>query len=424
MNLPAPSSCIRGANLLLLYHQMKFRYQAKTKEGELQVGFVEAATREAAITILTGHDLFIMSLVGADHPGLFSRVLSRFGGVKQKDLVVFARQFATLLGARLPLTEALKTLHGQTNHPELKKTVQQISEDITSGLSFSQALERHRDTFPGFYISMIRSAEVIGNLEEVSGFLAEYMEKEYALVTKARSALIYPGIVVGLFAVVGFIMISFVFPQLGPVFEQSGVELPFFTKIMLGIGTFLGTWWPLALILVVVIAIMLVSYFETPEGRALWDEVKVRTPVLKKVYLPLTLTRLSNAISMLLKGGVPMTQALEIAGQSVNNVLYQDLLSDISDEVREGKALSASIARYPDYFPTLVSQMLVVGEATGQVDKMFARLATFYGRDSDTMVGNLVDLIQPTLMIAVGLLVGLLFASVLVPLYRLTATIQ
>ncbi len=403
---------------------MKFKYQAKTKEGELQVGVVEAATREAAITILTSHDLFILSLVGADVPHWYDRALSRFSGVKQKDLVVFARQFSVLLGARLPLTEALKTLRAQTSHPELKRVVQQISEDITSGLSFSQALERHTDVFPGFYVSMIRSAEVIGNLEEVAGFLAEYMEKEYQLVSKARSALIYPGIVAGLFVVVGVIMVSFVFPQLSPIFTESGVQLPFFTRALLGAGNFLGTWWPLVVILFVVLVIMGVSYFETPEGKALWDEMKVRIPLIKKVYLPLTLTRLSNAISMLLKGGVPMTQALEIAGQSVSNVLYQDLLADLSDEVREGKALSTAIAKYPDYFPTLVSQMLVVGEATGQVDKMFARLASYYGRDSDTMVGNLVDLIQPVLMIVIGLLVGLLFASILIPLYRLTATIQ
>jgi len=403
---------------------MKFKYQAKTKEGELQVGAVEAASREAAITILTGHDLFIMSLASSDTHHWYSAVLSRFGGVKQKDLVVFARQFATLLGARLPLVEALKTLRSQTNQPQLKLVVQQISEDISSGLSFSQALERHKDIFPGFYVSMIRSAEVIGNMEEVAGFLADYMEKELALVTKARSALIYPGIVGGLFLVVGFIMISFVFPQLSPIFAESGVNLPFYTRILLGAGTFLGTWWPLVLILFVVIVVMGIGYFETAEGRALWDEMKVRLPIVKKVYLPLTLTRLSNAISMLLKGGVPMTQALEIAGQSVNNVLYQDLLSDLSDEVREGKALSTAIAKYPDYFPTLVSQMLVVGEATGQVDKMFSRLASFYGRDSDTTVGNLVDLIQPALMIVVGLLVGLLFASILVPLYQLTATIH
>jgi type IV pilus assembly protein PilC len=403
---------------------MKFKYQAKSKEGELQVGFVEAANREAAITILTSHDLFILSLVGADVTHWYDRALARFGGVKQKDLVIFARQFATLLGARLPLTEALKTLQKQTDQADLKQIVGAISEDITSGLSFSQALERHRDVFPGFYVSMIRSAEVIGNMEEVAGFLADYMEKEYNLLTKARSALIYPGIVAGLFVVVGFIMVSFVFPQLGPVFAESGVALPIFTRVLLGVGNFLGTWWPLAIILVVVIVIMLVSYFETPEGKALWDEMKVRLPLIKKVYLPLTLTRLSNAISMLLKGGVPMTQALEIAGQSVNNVLYQDLFADLSDEVREGKALSAAMAKYPDYFPPLVSQMLVVGEATGQVDKMFARLASFYGRDSDTMVSNLVDLIQPVLMIVIGLLVGLLFASILVPLYHLTATIQ
>jgi type IV pilus assembly protein PilC len=219
-------------------------------------------------------------------------------------------------------------------------------------------------------------------------------------------------------------MVSFVFPQLGPVFAESGVELPIYTKALLGIGGFFGTWWPVVLLLAVFAGMTVIAYAETTEGKALWDELKLRFPLLKKIFLPLTLTRLSNAIAMLLKGGVPMAQALEIAGQSVNNVLYQDLLMDIADDVRQGTALSAATAKYPDYFPPLVSQMIVVGEATGQLDQMFGRLAAFYGRDSDTMVGNLVDLIQPTLMIVVGLLVGLLFASILIPLYRLTATIQ
>lgn len=405
-------------------HPMKFKYQAKTKQGELQVGFVEAASRDAAITVLTSHELFILSLVSADKKHWYDAIARRLTGIKQKDLVIFARQFATLLGARLPLTEALKTLYNQTTHPELRRVTQQISEDITSGLSFSQALERHRDVFPGFYVSMIRSAEVIGNLEEVSGFLADYMEKEYELITKARSAMIYPTIVGGLFLIVGFLMVSFVFPQLGPVFADSGVELPVYTRALLGIGNFFGTWWPLVLLLFFFLVGTIVAYAETTEGKALWDELKLRFPLLRKVFLPLTLTRLSNAIAMLLKGGVPMAQALEIAGQSVSNVLYQDLLMDIADDVRQGTALSSAMAKYPDYFPPLVSQMIVVGEATGQLDKMFARLAGFYGRDSDTTVANLVDLIQPTLMIVVGLMVGLLFASILIPLYRLTATIQ
>ncbi len=403
---------------------MRFKYQAKTKEGELQVGFVEAAGRDAAITILTSHDLFILSLVSADSKHWYDAVVRRFTGVRQKDLVIFARQFATLLGARLPLIEALKTLHGQTNQPELRRIVQQLAEDITSGLSFSQALERHRDVFPGFYVSMIRSAEVIGNLEEVTGFLADYMEKEYELITKARSAMIYPGIIGGLFVVVGFLMVSFVFPQLGPVFAESGVDLPFYTRALLGAGAFFGTWWPAVVLLGFFVVLTIIAYAETDEGKALWDELKLRFPLLKRVFLPLTLTRLSNAIAMLLKGGVPMAQALEIAGQSVNNVLYQDLLMDVADDVRQGTSLSSSLAKYPDYFPPLVSQMVVVGEATGQLDRMFARLAGFYGRDSDTTISNLVDLIQPTLMIVVGLLVGLLFASILIPLYRLTATIQ
>lgn len=413
-----------GGSVLEFLYPMKFKYQAKNKQGELQVGFVEAGNRDAAITVLASHDLFILSIVSADAKHWYDSIIRKFTGVRTKDLVIFARQFATLLGARLPLTEALRTLFNQTTHPELKRVTQQISEDITSGLSFSQALERHKDVFPGFYVSMIRSAEVIGNLEEVSGFLADYMEKEYELVTKARSALIYPGIVIGLFSIVGFIMVSFVFPQLGPVFAESGVALPFYTKALLGTGQFFGTWWPIVALFVVFVVFTVIAYLDTDEGKALWDEFKLRIPLLKKVFLPLTITRLSNAISMLLKGGVPMTQALEIAGQSVNNVLYQDLLADIADDVRQGTALSGAIAKYPDYFPPLVAQMIVVGEATGQLDKMFARLAGFYGRDSDTTVANLVDLIQPTLMIVVGLMVGLLFASILIPLYRLTATIQ
>lgn len=403
---------------------MRFKYQAKNKQGELQVGFVEAGNRDAAITVLTSHELFILSLVSADGSHWYDAITRRFTGVKSKDMVVFARQLATLLGARLPLTEALRTLQNQTAHPELKRVTQQIAEDITSGLSFSQALERHKDVFPNFYVSMVHSAEVIGNLEEVSGFLADYMEKEYEIVSKARSAMIYPGIVLGLFGIVGFLMVSFVFPQLGPVFAESGVQLPWYTSALLNTGNFFGTWWPVVLLVVAFAGTAVVAYADTVEGKALWDELKLRFPLLKKVFLPLTLTRLSNAIAMLLKGGVPMTQALEIAGQSVSNVLYQDLLADIADDVRQGTALSQAMSKYPDYFPPLVSQMVVVGEATGQLDKMFARLANFYGRDADTTVANLVDLIQPTLMIVVGLLVGLLFASILIPLYRLTATIQ
>jgi type IV pilus assembly protein PilC len=173
-----------------------------------------------------------------------------------------------------------------------------------------------------------------------------------------------------------------------------------------------------------VLLTVLLDYLQTDEGKALVDDMMVRVPLVKKIYLPLTITRLSNTASMLLMGGVPMAQAIEVVSQTIGNVLYRDLLKDISQEVRQGVHLAEAMAKYPLYFPPLASQMIAVGEATGRVDQMFVRVANFYGKEADTVINNLVDLIQPLLMIGIGLLVGLLFASVLLPLYQLTTSIH
>lgn len=402
---------------------MKYKYQAKTKEGEAQVGFVEAGSREAAASILSTHQLFVLSIEEVDRPHWWDRVSRWFGRVKGKDFMIFTRQMATLFEAQLPLTEVLQTLYKQTKHPVLREAIFQISEDVDAGLSFSQALERQDAVFSEFYISMVRSAEVTGNLDKVIGFLADYEEKEFELLTKARSAMIYPGIVIGLFIVVAIIMLTVVFPQIEPVFTQSGVELPWFTKLLIGSGAFFRKWWLGFVLLFGFLITMLLDYMQTPEGKALRDELMIRLPIVKRVYLPLTITRLSNAASMLLVGGVPVAQAIEIVGQTIDNVLYKDLLSDVSQEVRQGIHLAEALGKYPNYFPPLATQMIGVGETTGQVSQMFAKVAAFYGKEADNLINNLVDLIQPVLMIGIGLMVGILFASILMPLYQLTTNI-
>lgn len=401
---------------------MKYQYQAKTKEGETQVGYVEAGSRDAALSILTSHGLFILSLTEAEKEHWYDRILSYLGRVKVKDLALFSRQFATMLEAHLPLNFTLKNL--QVSNQNLKLAIAQISEDVGAGLSLSQALDRQKNIFPGYYISMVRSAEVVGNLDEVMGFLAEYSEKEYTLVSKTKSALIYPFVVISLFLVVALIMVVYVFPQIGPVFAQAGVQLPFFSQFLISSGDFLAKNWATILTLLIIAAISILDYARTPEGRATLDEIKVRAPLLRSVYQPVTVTRLANVIFMLLKGGVPIVQATEIAGQTINNFAYQDVMDKISEDVRQGRPISQAIADFPDYFPTLVPQMLSVGEASGQTDKMFERLAGFYSRESDEIITKLVEMIQPILMIMIGGLVGLLFASILVPLYQLTSSIR
>ncbi len=403
---------------------MKFKYQAKTKDGTTQVGFVEAGDRDSASSILAGHDLFVLSLVATNPPGALDTISGFFARVRRKDLIIFSRQLATLLEARLPLNNALKILYEQTANATLKEAISQVTEDIDAGISFSQAMERQNNVFPDYYIEMVRAAEVTGNLNEVSSFLADYTEKEGDLASKAASALVYPGIVVGLFVVVAFILLTFVYPSLGSVFAQNGVSLPWYTQILLNTGTFLSRWWVAVIIAVVALGAVIVDYARTEEGKAILDEAKVRLPILKKVYLPVIMARFGNSAALLVHGGIPIAQSLEIIGHMVGNTVYKDVIHDIAEDVRQGSLLSQSIAKYPQYFPELVPQMVAVGETTGKIEDMFTRLSGIYTREADEVTGNLVELIQPALMISIGLMVGLLFASILIPLYSFTESIH
>jgi len=403
---------------------MKFKYQARTKEGELQVGFVDAGSRDAALQILAGHDLFTLSVESAESPPWYEGILDFLNRVRRKDLIIFARQLATLLEARLPLNNALRVLYGQTVNLKLKEAILQMSQDIDAGLSFSQALEHQRQLFPPYYVEMVRAAEVTGNLAEVAAFLADYTEREGDLASKATSALIYPGIVLGLFLVVAFILLTFVFPQIKPIFDQSGVDLPWYTAWFLSAGLFLQKWWIVAVVGAALLGIVVFDYFRTPEGVALLDDMKLRIPVMKKVFFPLLMARFGNAAELLIHGGVPIAQALEIISHMMGNVLYQDVVHQVAEDVRQGKLLSESLADYPRYFPVMVPQMVSVGETTGKIEEMFRRFSGIYTREANQTMDNLVDLIQPILMIGMGLMVGLLFASILVPMYQLTASIH
>lgn len=403
---------------------MKFKYQARTKEGELQAGFVDAGNRDAAVQVLTSHDLFVLSVASAEENHWYDTFGDFLNRVRHKDLVLFARQIATLLDARIPLNTALITLRQQTKNPALNEAIAQMSRDIDSGLSFSQALEHQGAVFPSYYTAMVRASEVTGNLNEATTFLADYTEREGNLASKATSALIYPGVLVGLFMVVGFILLTFVFPQIEPIFKESNVSIPWYTQIFLGSGTFLQQWWPAVIISLVFLVIIVADYFRSTEGRALWDEGQIRLPILKKIYVPLLMARFGNAMALLIHGGIPIEQSLEIMSAMMDSAPYDEILRTVTEDVRQGETLSESLSKYPLYFPEIVPQMIGIGETTGKTEEMFTRIANTYTREANGTMDNLVDLIQPVLLIAMGLLVGLLFASILVPLYSLTASIQ
>ena len=399
---------------------MKFRYNARTKQGELQTGFAEGANRDAVFNILSGHELFVLSLEPIAEEQWYERFLTLFKRVKAADVMVFSRQFATLMDAKISLTDSLRNLYKQTRNPVLKEVISELNSDIDSGLSLSQSMARHQNVFSEFYVSMIRSAEITGRLDEVIGFMADYLEKEAGILSRVRNALIYPIIVVVLFGVVAGVMIGFVFPQLEPIFLESGVELPLITKILLGSGAFMKNWWLAILFILAVFAFVIADYLQTKEGKIVFDELRVRIPVMGELYKKLYVARFAESAAVLIRGGIPIAQALEISGHTIGSIIYRDALHEVAESVREGQLMSQALAEHEDYFPPLVSQMVAVGESTGKLENLLSRISTFYTREVDDLVSRLVELIQPALMVFIGIMVALLFVAILLPIFNLS----
>jgi len=397
---------------------MKYSYQARTKEGELQVGSVDAASREAALNILTSHDLFVLTLESLKGTNWTGRIMQYFRRVKRKDLMIFSRQFSTLLSAKISLSSGLKTLYNQTENLALKEVINDLNSDIDAGLSLSQALERHSNVFSDFYINMVRSAEVTGRIESVMDFLADYLEKEVALISRVRNAMIYPVVVILLFVTVAGLMITLVLPQLSPIFEESGISLPFFTQLLVNLGLFMTEWWWAILIIVFIFVFLMIDYFRTPEGKIVYDELTVKLPVLGGLFQKVIVARFAEATSVLIKGGIPITQAIEIASHTVDNAVYKDILHAAAEKIRAGELMSEALEK-SKAFPALVCQLLAVGETTGRLEELLSRISNYYTREVDDLVSNLVELIQPALIIVIGIFVGVLFASILLPIYNL-----
>lgn len=398
---------------------MKFKYTARTKEGELQAGFVEAPKREIAADILSSHDLFVLSVESSEIKRPLDAIFRFFNRVKIKDLMVFTRQFSILLESGVPLGDSLRNLHQQTKNFILKEAVYEIFSDVTAGLSLSQALEKQSNIFGEFYISMVRSAEITGRLEGAMAFLADHLEREAIWHSSIRNALIYPLFIVGMFIIVGIGMITFVFPQLISVFEEANIQMPLLTKVFLQSGSFLIDWWWLTIIILSVLGVLIFNYSKSEEGKNVIADLTIRLPIfgnlLKKIYV----ARFAESVSVLIKGGIPVTQALKITSNNIGNLIYRDVLYEISERVKAGESFSALLSSKEKYFPSLVGQMVAIGETTGRLEAILSKISTFYSREVNNMIDNLTELIQPILISVVGIFVGLLFAAILIPIYNL-----
>lgn len=398
----------------------QFNYKARTPDGEARSGIVEARTLDTAIDVLQRSNLIVTEIKPAgDASTVLGRRVKFFDRVKLRDIVIFSRQLSTLFQAKIPVTQALRTLAAETESAPFRAVISEVLDDVSAGSSLSQAMAKHPDVFTRFYVSLIRAGEESGKLEEVFFFLADYLERSFALTSKARNALIYPAFVFAAFIGVIIVMLVVVVPRLTSIFAELGQNVPFYTQLIISLASFLQQWGIAVLMFLAVLGVIAWRFSQSRSGEFFYDELKIHLPLvgglLKKIYL----TRLADNLSTLILAGIPIIRALEITSDVVANRVYQNIILDAADSVKAGNTVSASFEKHPE-IPPLLTQMIRVGEESGRLDFILKNASAFYQRDVDNLLENFVSLIEPALIIFLGAGVGILVAAVLVPLYNLS----
>lgn len=397
----------------------QFTYQARTREGEARSGIVEARSADAAIEALQRSNLIVTAIQPSAGPSVLARSSRLFERVTQRDLVIFSRQLATLFQAKVPVITALRTFAAETERASLRRAIGEIVEDVSGGSALSQALSRHPRVFSAFYVSMVRAGEESGELEEVFSYLADYLERSYTLMSKARGALIYPAFVLSAFVGVIIVMLVVVIPRISSIFSELGQEIPFYTRAIISLSTFLRAWGVAGIVLLAVCAIIAWRYARTRNGQYVVDSIKIRLPLVGGLLRKIYLARFADNLSTLIVAGIPIIRALEITGDIVANRVYQRVIADAAESVKAGNTISASFDRYRE-IPPLITQMIRIGEESGKLDFILKSAAGFYQREVDNLLDNFVSLIEPALIIFLGLGVGILVVAVLVPIYNLS----
>lgn len=401
---------------------MKFNYQARTREGQLRVGQVEALSYEAALDILQKYGYFITFLEEVRKKPLLVREVRFLQRISQRDLVLFTRQLSILLLSQTPPVEALHTLASQAHNNEFKDKILKIASEVEGGAPFSKALARYPRHFSGFYVNMIKSGEASGNLPDTLNTLADHLEREYDLLAKIKGASIYPAFVLSVMVLILVLMLFFVFPQLEKVFEETGKDLPGVTVAMLNLAFFLRQWGLVFLLVLLGGLTFLAYYIRTVEGRRVFDATILQLPLIANFLRKIYLARLSQNLSTLIVGGVPIAQALEISGKVVGNSVYRKVIFLARDGVRRGESISSILKRYPKVIPPLVSQMIFVGERTGQLDKVLARITIFYKKEVDLAIDKFISLLEPLLIVFLGIVVTIIILTILLPIYQIGLT--
>ncbi|MEK7557305.1 MAG: type II secretion system F family protein [Patescibacteria group bacterium] len=396
----------------------QFSYKARSNDGQLTRGKLRAPTVERATALLRTHGLTPVDITPLDAG---KNVLTRnvFGSpMNRKDLILFSRQLASMIQAGVPVLEALRAMEHQIDKKTFQETVRDLAYGVESGEALSQAMSKHSNVFNPFYLGVVRTGEASGRLSHALEVLANQIDQDYAFIQKVRAALIYPVFVVVVVIILSLIMLIFVLPQLTGLFSEAGVVLPWPTRLLIAVTGFFQRFWLLVILVAAALGVIARSYFKTPEGQYTFSSYLLRLPGIRTLIQKIYLARLSSVLETLFESDVPVIQSLTLARDAIGNRVYQRILVDTAKAVRDGASLS-SVWQHEASIPPLLTTMVAVGERSGNVSRAFGEAARFFRRDVDAAFSSITVLIEPILIVVLGVGVGIVVAAVLLPIYNL-----
>jgi type IV pilus assembly protein PilC len=402
-----------------------FQYKVKDKGGKLVEGSIEAETADLVVSKLRSMGYVPINITQQSGvnvnkelklPGLSDRI-------KLKDVAVFSRQFATMINSGLSLLRSLNILAEQTESKPLAEVVNQVRLDVERGASLSQALAKHPKAFPRLYVSMVKAGEVGGALDSVLLRLAETIEKQVELRRKVKSAMTYPVVVAALVLVIVTAMLLFVIPMFQNIYKELGGTLPAPTQVLIDISKVLREFWYIIFAVEIGAAIAFRKWINSEEGRKAWDAIKLKVPIFGKLVRKTALARFSRTMSALVRSGVPILESLDIVADTSGNHVVAEAVRDTQAGVKQGEPLSRRLEDH-DVFPPMVVQMMAVGEETGALDEMLDKIADFYDAEVEATVDALTSLIEPLLIVVMGVCVGGMIISLYLPMFNIIKLIK
>jgi len=400
-----------------------FAYKVRDRSGKIFTGNMEGENRNSVVSRLREMDYFITSVNEKRGNILLSNQINLFKSIKLRDLTIFYRQFATMVNAGLTLVNSLDILTKQVENKALANNIKAVKSDVEAGSTLADAMVKFPQVFTELYISMVRAGEIGGVLDDILLKIADLMEKDYALRQKIKSALSYPGFVAGAAILMSIFMLTFILPQFVGVFAEYGGELPGLTQFFVTLTVLFQKYWYLFFIVFAALIAAFLAYIKTPNGKLNFDKFKLNAPIFGEISRKGAIARFTRILGTLIKSGVPILEALQVSSNAIGNLVISSAVLGAKTKIKEGQSISSPLAA-SGVFPPMVTQMIMVGEESGELEEMLTNVAKFYDEEVDRAVEKLTAIIEPLMMAFIGLTVGTMIIAMYLPIFNMINLIQ